>query len=215
MELASGRDLYRQMKRMKRPFREDEALRIVEGILKALVHLHEQGIAQRDLKLESIMLVDENRLTTKLIDFGIAPLRQNGADGLCTGFCGTRQYCAPEVASKRPHVPERVAMWSVRILPCALLARMLQFRAADSSHLRHAILHHEVQFPGAVWERWSECTRELIRALLSKNPAQRPQSRGVPPCGELLVRDQHVAKHRLMAVDNARPQISTVSSGRS
>ena len=54
----------------RRPPSQDRAIRIAEGVLKALDYIHANGVVHRDLKPENIM-VDEND-NIKLIDFGIA-----------------------------------------------------------------------------------------------------------------------------------------------
>jgi len=53
--------------RMKKYFREDEAVIYVEQTIKALIYLHSHGIIHRDLKPENIVLVNN---VVKLADFG-------------------------------------------------------------------------------------------------------------------------------------------------
>lgn len=58
-----------------------------------MAHLHSLSIIHRDIKDENIIL-NEN-FVIKLIDFGSASFMQKGK--LFSTFCGTVEYCSPEV----------------------------------------------------------------------------------------------------------------------
>jgi serine/threonine protein kinase len=68
MELCSGGDLY-----SRDPYTEEEAARIVDGILSAVSYMHNKGIVHRDLKYENILFVNESpKADVKIIDFGLS-----------------------------------------------------------------------------------------------------------------------------------------------
>ena len=63
-------------------------------------HLHNLGIIFRDLKPENIMISADGYI--KLIDFGLCKERVDDGNRTFT-YCGTIEYMAPEVISKRGH----------------------------------------------------------------------------------------------------------------
>ena len=73
----------------------DEALAsyIFRQIVSAVSYLHQLKIVHRDIKDENI-IIDE-QFVVKLIDFGSAAFIEPGK--LFATFCGTVEYCAPEV----------------------------------------------------------------------------------------------------------------------
>ncbi len=71
------------------------ALRIARELAEALAVAHEHGVIHADVTPSNIVLEDDGRL--KLIDFGLATLRERGSDELRTDFVtGTPSYLAPE-----------------------------------------------------------------------------------------------------------------------
>ena len=82
-------------------------------------------IVHRDIKAENILLNRHKHL--KLIDFGFS-LESKPPSTIDT-FCGTPTYMAPEIVSKRDHVPVYTDMWSMGILYYVLLQGNYPFRA--------------------------------------------------------------------------------------
>jgi serine/threonine protein kinase/Tol biopolymer transport system component len=105
MEYLEGETLAQRL--VKGPLPLDQVLRYAIEVADALDKAHRKGITHRDLKPGNIMLTKSG---TKLLDFGLAKLRQNGApvaplSQLPTAqnavtaegtILGTWQYMAPE-----------------------------------------------------------------------------------------------------------------------
>ena len=82
-------------------FTQPEAEHVVRQILQGLHFLHMNYVAHRDLKPENILLDKRGRL--KIADFGLSKrlagtLVPHDFNALCSTFCGTPLYQAPEVA---------------------------------------------------------------------------------------------------------------------
>lgn len=74
--------------------RESEIRPLLHQVIMAVKHLHDIGIAHRDISAENIVVTsnDEGRMSAKLIDFGMAICSRQGQ-----GARGKSPYMAPEM----------------------------------------------------------------------------------------------------------------------
>jgi len=91
-----------------------------QGIVAGLSHLHERGIAHRDLKLENILLGGPRGDVPKIVDLGLAHVHARADDGTwaaasLTQFCGSRSYCPPEVMARMAYNGYRADLWSLGV----------------------------------------------------------------------------------------------------
>jgi serine/threonine protein kinase len=68
-------------------------------VLLAIEHVHKCGYLYRDLKPEN-MLVKPNG-SIRLADFGLSVNVATKKDGKATSICGTSEYMAPEMLTKK------------------------------------------------------------------------------------------------------------------
>lgn len=91
LELVSGGSLQEYVE--LGAFSERICRTLFKSILKAVNHVHMQGLAHRDLKLDNILLDEE--FTVKLADFGFTiPVNEAGRMNSCQG---SEHYMAPEL----------------------------------------------------------------------------------------------------------------------
>ncbi len=100
MEYLEGQNL-RETLRALGPLPPSEAAEVVQQVARGLNAAHRLGIIHRDLKPDNIFLTrdDEGALTVKVLDFGIAKLRESSTHTMTGALLGTPAYMSFEQAS--------------------------------------------------------------------------------------------------------------------
>jgi len=116
MELLEGKTLDALWEQHARRLPVARVLSIADGILDVLAAAHDKGILHRDIKPDNVFITTSNEV--KLLDFGIARVRENRedvAESTITGtFLGTPAFAAPEQARARWElVDARTDLWAV------------------------------------------------------------------------------------------------------
>tara|TARA_B100001758_G_C18356828_1_gene583224 strand:- start:49 stop:900 length:852 start_codon:yes stop_codon:yes gene_type:complete len=93
MEYMNGDNLFVFLQKVKHLLTENIIRGIIKSILNGLKHIHSKGVVHRDLKLENIMINEQNKI--KIIDFGLAAkyeVSKNERNAI-----GSVPYIAPEM----------------------------------------------------------------------------------------------------------------------
>jgi len=93
------------------------AHRLFRQILFALECCHQNKIIHRDLKLQNILLDENNNI--KLIDFGVSNFMEEGV--FRNTFCGTPAYAPPEILLGEAYHGPEVDLWSIGVVLYFLL----------------------------------------------------------------------------------------------
>jgi len=104
MELCTGKNLFHHLRKRKPIHRlyEPEAAKIFIQIASAVAYMHSCNIVHRDLKLENVLINEENNENqVKIIDFGFAT--QCKKDQKLSLPCGTHHYMDPDLIRKRDY----------------------------------------------------------------------------------------------------------------
>lgn len=97
------------------------------ALVSAIAHCHARGVVHRDVKLENVMLCDDDPRAVKLIDFGLAVQLPRADDGLVAAGtrlfdpAGTLSYRAPEL-TRAGYLGPPVDVWSLGIVLFSLVA---------------------------------------------------------------------------------------------
>lgn len=175
-ELMSGGELFDYVVE-KGTLTEEEASRIVKGVVGAVVHRHDKGIIHRDLKPENLLLKSRPdgekegaRVECKIIDFGLSKFIQIG--GMGTSFLGTRGYLAPEMLQRRDY-SKSVGVWALGVIVFVLLCGCLPFDD-DSTIPSDALIRSKFVLRLLKWaQNLSESAKDLLMHLLDTNPQTR------------------------------------------
>ena len=139
---------------------EPLAAYIFKQILDALKYLHANGILHRDIKDENVVIDD--RFHAKLIDFGSAARL---SDQPFSNFCGTFEYCSPEVLKGSPYRGPELEIWAMGITLYVLVMGRMPFAGIEE------ILREEVVFPDDA----SEPLCHLLSRMLHRDVQMRCQ----------------------------------------
>jgi len=130
MELLNFGTLKEYLKSRNR-LPEDEAKKIIRGIVNALEYLGKFGIVHRDLKPNNILMTEEG--IPKLADFGLAILL--GPSQKKKEFAGTLDYTCPEMIIGLPYGQE-ADLWSLGVITYNILCDKLPFRGQEYEKIR-------------------------------------------------------------------------------
>ena len=154
------------------PMPPRQACTVVDGVLRALVAAHANGVIHRDVKPQNILIDDHG--VPRLTDFGIARVVQE--DGVLTrtgAVMGTYAFMAPEQRSNAREADPRSDIYAVGALLVMLLTAQIPYD-----------LHHPDAFAAQ-----TALIPELLRAWVHQATRFDPVERQ-PSAGEALAQLQ-------------------------
>ena len=144
MEYVQGQDLAKVL--ASNPLLpEPTLLRIMDQLLDALHHAHQQGVWHRDIKPANLILTRTGQL--KVTDFGIARI-QGAALTKITSAIGTHGYMAPEQYTGQG-IDHRVDICASGVLLYALLTGHAAFVGSSPEATMYKVLHEVPPPPSA------------------------------------------------------------------
>ncbi|CAI5996845.1 unnamed protein product [Closterium sp. NIES-64] len=188
MDLCDGGDLFDLVARAGR-LPERCAAAVLAQAASAVAWCHAHGVLHLDVKPENLLLAGLSaaplladahsaeaalaHVSVKLADFGQAVAV--GAGGRARGLAGSSLYMAPEVVCGREY-DSAADMWSVGVVLYVMLAGYVPFYGPDLPHVFLAICRGHPDLTGEAWEGVSDEAKQLVRSLLSVDPASRPSA---------------------------------------
>ncbi len=183
LELVQGRPLSVEVGQGPMPY--GRVVRIVAGVLDALVEAHGLGLVHRDLKPANIMLVQTRWGTerVKVLDFGIAKAvggEAGAADQLTqTGMVfGTPRYTAPEQATGK-EIDARTDLYALGVVAWQCLTGSTPFDADSTFEI--LLAHRQQELPPPDPELGvPEAVTAAVERALAKAPGDRfPDARSM------------------------------------
>ncbi|MCK6552827.1 serine/threonine protein kinase, partial [Myxococcota bacterium] len=187
-ELLSGRPLDAAL-REEGALGPARALGVLVDVCRALVETHGADVMHRDLKPANLFLQRSRsgRETTLVLDFGIAkvrgdstpPIDEPAPETVPGVVLGTVAYMSPEQARGRPVTPAS-DLYSLGVVMYECLTGVTPF----SGETLAIMLAHVSQTPSAFRDvapglQVPEELEALVRWMMEKDPAKRPQSAAV------------------------------------
>ena len=171
MEYLDGDDLKARMKRGQR-FTDEELKGWWNQLVVALNYTHSKGIIHRDIKPGNIFVDREGNI--KLLDFGIAKVRESISSTQTGQKLGTLMYMSPEQVKDSKHIDYRTDVYSLAVTYVHLLTGKKPYDSDTSSdfEISEQIVYKPLDLSG-VPEDW----RAFLTPYLNKEPDQRPALR--------------------------------------
>jgi serine/threonine protein kinase len=146
MDFAEGNDLATMLN--EAPMPAERIINLTRQMLEGLYHAHEQGLIHRDFKPENVIIErdDHGKEVPRIVDFGIAILREGGESSSSTGrlttnglVLGTPHYMAPEQAVADP-IDHRIDLFALGIVIYEMLSGKLPFDGTGAEVARANLL---------------------------------------------------------------------------
>lgn len=165
LELCKKRSMMELHKRRK-SITEFECRYYIYQIIQGVKYLHDNRIIHRDLKLGNLFLND--LLHVKIGDFGLATRIEYEGERKKT-LCGTPNYIAPEILTKKGHSFE-VDIWSIGCVMYTLLVGQPPFETKTLKDTYSKIKKCEYRVPSYL----RKPAADMVIAMLQPNPESRP-----------------------------------------
>lgn len=179
-EFVTGGEVLDRLQRYG-PYSEKAASVLIRDVLEGVAYLHEHGVVHRDLKLENLLLVDEQLdSAVKIADFGLSKFFGKDESVLAT-MCGSPEYVAPEVLGvdeSSDHYTPAVDMWSVGVVLFAMMCCYTPFYDDNQAKMYRNITTGTWNKEDPNWKRLSGPLKDLIGKLLKIDQNARLTAKG-------------------------------------
>ena len=171
MEYLEGDDLDALLK-AGRKFTEEELQRWWNQTADALNYTHAMGIVHRDIKPSNLFL-DKNG-NIKLLDFGIAKVKESISMTRTGAMMGTLMYMSPEQVRDTKNIDYRTDVYSLAVSFAQLVSgnRPYDCEKSDDFEIREQIVYKPLDLKGLplAWQGF-------LAPYLEKDPQKRPALR--------------------------------------
>ncbi len=177
MELVEGKSLRRIIKEQE-PLTPSASAEVISQVCAALHEAHRHNIIHRDIKPDNIIVnVTATGLRVKVLDFGIAKLRDDVAGNLTqTGsILGTPHYMSPEQCLGE-ELDSRADIYSLGVVLYEMLCRRVPFHSPVPSAVVVQHVNQRPPSPHALNPSISTQVEAVMLHALEKRREARPQS---------------------------------------
>ncbi len=183
MELVEGETLHERVRRVG-GLPVEAVLEIGAQVAGALSAAGARALTHRDLKPANVMLVAGGGINVKIIDFGLAKAAATdpgATDPHLTGaedFVGTPAFASPEQFDNHLRLDARSDFYALGATLWYALTGKTPFAGRTLGEIHHRQVHEPPSLAQLQVARVPPLLVELLRSLLSPEPAGRPQTAG-------------------------------------
>lgn len=180
MDFVDGRTLQDLLDRVGR-IKMDRSLELMRQVANGLFEAHRVGFIHRDLKPDNIMIerLPASGFFARILDFGIVQMM--GKVDATQGFRGTPLYASPEQCMGGPGLDHRSDIYSLGCVFFHCITGQPPFPGTESLQVMDAHVNEPPPSIGDVLStsRIPPGLEYLLRSLLAKDPADRPEDLSV------------------------------------
>lgn len=179
LQLASKGNLSDYITCGKNGFSELHSKIIFKEILNGMQVIHNQGICHKDIKPQNILL-DTEEYIIKICDFGLSSFNSE----LQSGYCGTKEYMAPEIIMDKEYDGIKADIFSLGVLLLNLRTSKFLFEQAKiSNNDKPQTIYDYIRLNDSrIWKKaeivgisgLSEEFQRLYMRMVAFNPKERP-----------------------------------------
>lgn len=148
--------------------------KILIGIARAMMYLHQNHIIHRDLKPDNILLDDQYQ--PLITDFGLSKIYQSGSSQMQSQACGTSVYMAPEVIAGQNY-NGKADVYSFAILMFEVVTDTTPYPLFQSNKMPPFQFNNKVvneKYRPEFTVPVKESLKKLIEQCWSDDPTERP-----------------------------------------
>jgi len=172
MEFVEGRSVYDDLKE-KGKYAEQDAVRIIIQVARALEHAHAVGLMHRDVKPKNIMLTPDG--TAKLADMGLARAvtDREAAEAEAGKAFGTPYYISPEQVRGDTDVDFRADVYALGATLYHMVTGKVPFDGPNPSAVMHKHLKSTATPPDELNPKLTTGIAEVIEVCMAKDRNKR------------------------------------------
>ena len=168
MELIEGRDLRDLIREVS--LEPAQSVAIAAAVAEALAYAHERGVIHRDIKPGNIMVLPDERV--KIMDFGIAQLREPMVKTQTGVMLGSPQYMSPEQITGL-EVDHRADIFSLGLVLYEMLTGTRPFQGEDIPELMFRTANMPATPPSHLAPDLPSVVDYIVARALKKKPEER------------------------------------------
>ena len=168
MELLEGMDLRELIRNAS--LKPSQALTIAASAAEGLAVAHAQGVVHRDVKPGNIMVLPDGRV--KIMDFGIARLREPAVKTQTGLLLGSPQYMSPEQIVGQPF-DHRADIFSLGLVLYEMLTGVRPFAGDDLGDLTFKLANLAAAPPSHLVRDLPPVVDLIVARALKKRPDER------------------------------------------
>jgi calcium-dependent protein kinase len=174
----------------------------MKQVLSVVSYCHRNDIIHRDLKPENLLLVNNQELNIKVIDFGTSALAKSGKRLKLN--TGSAYYVAPEVLKK--NYTKACDVWSCGVIMYILLCGYAPFNGKTVEEIYRKVSAGRYNFPKREWCHVSNQAKDLITKMMKMNERGRITAEKAlkHPWFTLYAKNQGSAESTKLAIANLK-----------